>query len=206
VLDKVLSRPHGTTQTPQEGPVPRGNEVLLTGHQLTGDGDMVRIGDVDVTPQSTRDDVVVFRFPETRPEQELPPGIYPVSVVQDLSFPDGTSRKAFESNAVAVVRQPSVVEPVQVAGTVVTVQLDLPVRDDQRVVLLLDELDPPGDRNAASYQFPAPVPLGSRADDHSITVTTSGVLAAVYLVRVQVDGVRSRTGDDLRTPTVRMGA
>lgn len=204
MLDSVLSRPAGSTQAPVEGPVPRGYEVLLTGHQLAGDGDTVRIGDVDVAPQSAREDQVVFRFPETG--DELPPGIYPVSVVQDLSFPDGTTRKAFESNAVAVVRQPSVVEPVQVADGVVTVRLDLPVRDDQRVVLLLDELDPPAGRNAASYQFPAAVPLGARTDDHTVEVTTSGVLAAEYLVRVQIDGVRSRTGDDLRTPTVRMGA
>jgi hypothetical protein len=73
-------------------------------------------------------------------------------------------------------------------------------------VLLLDELDPPADRKAASYQFPAPVPLGPRPDDHTITVTITAVQAAVYLLRLQVDGVRSRTGDDLRSPTVRLGA
>ena len=128
-----------------------------------------------------------------------------MSVVQDLSFPDGTVRKAFEANAVAVIRQPSVVGSVQVAGAIVTVRLDLPVGDGQRVVLLLDELDPPAGRAAASYQFPAPVPLGTRPDDHTIVVTTSGVRAAEYLVRVQVDGVRSRTGDDLRTPSARLG-
>ena len=206
VLDRVLSRPAGSTQAPVEGPVPRGSEVLLQGNQLSGDGDTVRIGDVDVTPQTTREDLVVFRFPEAPPDQELPPGIYPVSVVQDLSFPDGTVRKAFESNAVAVTRQPSVIEPVQVAGGVVTVRLDLPVLDDQRVVLLLDELDPPTTRHAASYQFPAPVPLGTRPDNRTVEVAVSGVIAADYLVRVQVDGVRSRTGDDLRTPSVQLGA
>jgi len=203
VLEQVLSRPAGSAQTPVEGPVPRGSEILLRGNQLSGDGDTVRIGDVDVVPQTTREDQVVFRFPETG--QELPPGIYPVSVVQDLSFPDGTVRKAFESNAIAVIRQPSVIEPVQVVGNLVTVHLDLPVLDDQRVVLLLDELDPPAGRNAASYQFPAPVPLGLRPDDHTVTVTITAVRAADYLVRVQVDGVRSRTGDDLRTPSARLG-
>jgi hypothetical protein len=205
VLDQALSRPAGSTAPPQEGPVPRGNEVVLTGNQLGADGVTVELGDLLVTPSAVREDAVVFRFPEDLPGSELPPGIHPVSVVQDVTFPDGTTRRAFESNTIPVLRQPGVAE-IDVTGGVVTAELDLPVRDDQRVVLLLDELDAPPDRKAASYRFPAPVPLGPRPDDRTVVIGTTGVRTADYLVRVQVDGVRSRTGDDLRTPSARVEA
>ncbi|WIX99166.1 DUF4255 domain-containing protein [Amycolatopsis mongoliensis] len=205
VLDRVLSRPGGSTTPPQEGPVPRGFDVVLKGDQLGGDGVTVELGDLLVTPSEVREDTVVFRFPEDPPDRELPPGIHPVAVVQDVTFPDGSTRRAFESNTVPVLRQPSVLD-VAVADGVVTAGLDLPVRDDQRVVLLLDELDPPADRKAASYRFPAPVPLGPRPDERQVVVATTGVLPADYLVRVQVDGVRSRTADDLRTPSAHVGA
>lgn len=206
VINQVLSRPAGSTVTPQEGPVPTGSEVLLVGNQLRGDGVTVHIGDLDVTPSQVREDVIVFTFPAAQP---LSPGIYAVSVAQDVSFSDNFGahvlRQVFQSNVTPVVWQPRVVDVTAATGTV-TVRLDLPLGNTQRVRLLLDELNPPTTRAPASYQFSAPFPLGTRADPNVVQVTTPGVLASDYLVRLQVDGVPSLTAPDLSAPTVHVGA
>ncbi|GII88913.1 hypothetical protein Ssi03_69030 [Sphaerisporangium siamense] len=153
---------------------------------------VVRVGDRDVTPDRAGAERVVFTPPE-----DLPPGIYPVQVRAGV----------VESNAVPLTRQPRVTGPVEASGDplVVTVRLDMPVRDDQRVELLLDELDPPPGRRPESHRFPATHPLDRPpgTDDHVIHVPVHGVRAPLtYLVRVQVAGVAGRTGDDLRTPVL----
>lgn len=210
VVERLLSRPAGSTDAPVEGPVPSGSEVLLLGSQLRGDGVVVRAGDLDVVPSLVADDRVVFALPDQPADQAPPPGIYPVSVLQDVSVRDSGGdhvlRRVFQSNVTPLVRQPRIVEPVVVDGTAVTVQLDMPVGDDQRVDLLLDELAPPADRPAASYQFSAPFPLAGRPDRRTVRIPAPGVRPADYLVQVQVDGVRSLPGDDLRTPVAHLGA
>lgn len=110
-----------------------------------------------------------------------------------------------ESNAAVVVRQPRVTDAVALPGGVL-VRLDLDVRDNQRVVLLLDELDPPADRQPFSYQFTASFPLGPAGRPaREVTIDTPLNLAVGrYLVRVQVDGVPSRPGD-LDGPAVELG-
>lgn len=204
VINQVLSRPAGSTAPGQDGPVPTGNEVLLVGNQLRGDGVTVHVGDLDVTPTLVRDDLVVFTFPPDRS-----PGIYPVFVAQDVAFTDSSGtqvlRQVFESDVTPVVWQPRIVSA-SAAGGVVTVQLDLPVGGTQRVQLLLDELNPPTTRAPASYQFTASFPLPTRTDPTTVQVATTNVLAADYLVRLQVDGVPSFTAPDLSAPTVNVGA
>ncbi|WP_158891585.1 DUF4255 domain-containing protein [Amycolatopsis anabasis] len=208
VIERLVSRPQGSSDLPVEGPVPAGSEVWLEGAALTGDGVAVRIGDLVVAPTSVGNERVVFTL-AGEPVRALPPGIYPVQVVHDLRAEDRLLRKVIESNVVPVVRQPRVLEPVESGGTppILTVRFDMPVRRDQRVQILLDELDPPADRAAASYRLTAPVPLDRPpgAED-TVRVPLPTVRRASYLVRAQVDGVPTLPQGDLRAPTVTLGA
>ncbi|RSM87839.1 DUF4255 domain-containing protein [Kibdelosporangium aridum] len=186
VVDRVRSRPRGSTALPVEGPVPADHEVWLEGRTLAGPDVSVRVGGQRVVPDQVADNRIVFVLPE-----DLPAGVYPVRV--DIG--------PIESASVPVTRQPKIVEPIEVGGVplAVTVQLDMPIRADQRVDLLLDELDPPADRPAASYRIAAPFPLDP---GNSVRIPIAAVQPLGYLVRVQVSGVVSRPGDDLRTPKI----
>ena len=72
LIERLLSRPAGSTEAPTEGPVPGDHEILLTGSGLVGPDTAVRLGDVDVVPAQIADDRVVLM-----PPADLPPGIYP---------------------------------------------------------------------------------------------------------------------------------
>ncbi|GAB3417825.1 Pvc16 family protein [Flindersiella endophytica] len=191
IVNRVLTRDPASTEQPSEGPVPRGNEVHLIGTDLTADDVQVAIHEHLVTPSDVRDDRVLFT-----PDDTLSPGVYPVRVIHQIGF-NGTSRR-LDSNVSALIRQPTV-ESASLQGGVVTVRLDLPVRRDQRVVLLLDSLDAPPER-PVSYQFKAAFPLPDAADDRQAAVRVLGVGAGTYLVRATVDGVESRS--DFANPTV----
>jgi hypothetical protein len=106
-----------------------------------------------------------------------------------------TPRGGAESNVAAFVFRPRLtavpgVANVQGAGADprsadVTVQLDPVVGRSQRVLLLLNEVTagPPG-----AYTFLA---KPRNADGNAVTIRVTGVKAATYLVRVQVDGAES---------------
>jgi hypothetical protein len=89
-----------------------------------------------------------------------------------------------------------------------TLTVEPPIGDTQRVVLLLNEFVPlasppaPIAGELASYSFAAPSrvpvspPAGPAGESNIITVHVSGVRAGDYLVRVQVDGAESPLGAD----------
>jgi hypothetical protein len=117
--------------------------------------------------------------------------------------------RGVESNLAAFVLRPAIdaasvgftgaVGPRPISGTVV-ITVAPPVGDQQRVVLLLNELappaSPPAETPSESYSFVAPSrilsppvsPPGSRA---TIGIPIQGVKARTYLVRLQVDGAES---------------
>lgn len=191
IVNRVLTRDPASAEPPREGPVPRGNEVHLVGTDLTSDVVQVAIHEQLVTPADVRDDRVLFT-----PDDTLAPGVYPVRIVHQIGF-NGTSRR-LDSNVSALIRQPTV-ETATIEGDVVTIGLDLPVHDDQRVVLLLDSVDAPPER-PVSYQFKAPFPLPGRADELVVPITIGTVEPGTYLVRATVDGVDSRS--DFLNPTI----
>ncbi|MBC6463031.1 DUF4255 domain-containing protein, partial [Actinomadura sp. HBU206391] len=197
VVRSLLSRRAGTGDEPAEGPVPSDHEILLVGDGLRGDGVTVRVGEQEVAPSSVGDDRVVLTLPEA-----MPAGIYPLRVLHDVTVGQDTLRRVIDSNVTTVVRQPTIAAPVEVGSgdpVTVTVRLDPPVRDDQRVQLLLDEVVPEAeaDRAPTGYQFAAPYPLPSRPDPATIEIAIAGVRAGDYLVRGQVDGVTSGTDENL---------
>ncbi|MFE4359172.1 DUF4255 domain-containing protein [Kitasatospora sp. NPDC056800] len=199
VVERVLSRPAGSTGAPEEGPVTRDRELVVVGSGLRAELVVARLGGrrVPVAPGGVRDDRLVVAVPA-----DLPPGVYQLQVLHGLAL-DGrpaAEHLAVESNAQTFARQPRIAAPIGTADRTdgpagvsaqMDVRLDLPLRDDQQVLLLLDELSPPTGRAGASYQFRAPVPSQPRSDPYAVRVPVTGVRPTVYLARVQVDGVPS---------------
>ncbi|MFF2658443.1 DUF4255 domain-containing protein [Kitasatospora sp. NPDC058032] len=199
VVERVLSRPAGSRDAPEEGPVTKDRELVVDGSGLRADLVVVRLGEQRVTvgPGAVRDDRLVLAVPE-----DLPPGVHQVQVLHGLAL-DGrpaAEHLAVESNAQTFARQPRILAPIGTADRAdgpagvsarLDVRLDLPLRDDQHVLLLLDELHPPTGRAGASHQFRAPAPPRPRSDPFEVRVPVTGLRPTVYLARVQVDGVPS---------------
>ncbi|WP_380283520.1 DUF4255 domain-containing protein [Kitasatospora purpeofusca] len=199
VVERVRSRPTGSPGAPEEGPVAKDRELVVDGSGLRADLVVVRLGErrVAVDPGGVRDDRLVVAVPE-----DLPPGRYRLQVLHGLAL-DGrpaADHLALESNAQTFARQPRIVAPIRTAERTdgpagvsarLDVRLDLPLRDDQEVLLLLDERHPPTGRPAASHRFRAPAPARPRTDPFAVRVPVTGVRPTAYLARVQVDGVPS---------------
>jgi len=187
LLSTPLAGPPGAT--PVEGPVPRDHALVVQGSGLAAAAVWARVAgtDIAVPPDRVRDDRLVVQLPDT-----LPPGVYPLRVVQDIRTEAGTTLvKVLDSNVLPFVRQARLTAATVTAGPALEVRLDLPVRDDQRVELLLDELAAPPSRGPHAYQLEAPFPLGVRPDPQTVRVPVAGVAAARYLARVRVDGAQS---------------
>jgi hypothetical protein len=189
VVDRVLSRPRATPDAdPVEGPVPKENDLLVEGDGLSASAVTVRLGPVDVPVAADRvSDARLI----VRPPDDLPAGVHPLRVLQDVAVgPATTLAKVLQSNVIAFVRMPRVTAT-QPGARALVVTLDLPVGDEQRVQLLLDELNPPAGRAARRYRFDAPFPLPGARPAEQVTVPLTVMKAGTYLVRVQVDGAQS---------------
>jgi hypothetical protein len=144
----------------------------------------------------------------------VPAGVRSVQVVHPrLIGTPAVERNGAESNAVPLVVRPVVTGPVTAgprpaSGTVeVTVPLSPPVGRSQRVVLLLNEYQPPGDQAGRAYAFAAPSPApDAPPSPASVVVPVADVAPGTYLVRVQVDGAQSvlAPGPDGRFATPRV--
>lgn len=139
--------------------------------------------------------------------------------------------RGFESNAGAFVLRPRMTNAAPsipatdveglvsstetVNGTTValragTLKLDLDphVTRDQRVVLLLNQLNPPAGQLARAYTFAAPAGNGVAdpdPDTGTVRIPFKRVVAGTYLVRVQIDGAESlleMPGGVFATPSV----
>lgn len=201
LITAVLSRPTADPgAVPSPGPVPSGNTLVIDGTGLRSDEVTVRFDavEVPVPAAQVRDTELTVAVPGT-----LQPGTHTLSVVHNLllGVPPAPHR-GFESNGVPFVRQPTITGPVTIADRTGTdpvsaqlsITLDMPVGDAQRIRVLLDEVAPQADRSPRSYQFDAPFPLGTRPNPQTVLVQVTGVATTAYLVRVQVDGAQSPLG------------
>jgi hypothetical protein len=175
-------------------PVLSGSSVRIRGQNLLGDDTRVRIGPAELpAPGTSTPQEIAVSLPAS-----LQAGVHAVQVVQFIDMGEPPSpHRGFESNVAPLVLRPLVVPPVSAtAGDAgefeVKVEVAPKVGRRQRVVLLLDELDPPADGPLHSYRFELP-PRDEGAPDESsfATFATSGVEDGDYLVRVQVDGAES---------------
>ncbi|MEU4768774.1 DUF4255 domain-containing protein [Actinosynnema sp. NPDC023794] len=182
VIDEVLSlapdAPEGTP--PDDGPITAERRLVLRGANLGRPGLSALVGGVEAEVVRSRKDVVVLAQPA-----DLPAGVHPVLLRYDVPIGD-SARPWLESNAAPYVRRPKVLQAAPEGQGALRVELDIPVRPDQRVTLLLDERTPVGRARGHQFSAPFPLPLGTAQ-----VVPIRDVGAGTYLVRVQVDGAES---------------
>jgi Pvc16 N-terminal domain len=120
-------------------------------------------------------------------------------------------RAGAESAAVPLLVRPVIgavtTAPGAAGATQVTVSIQPPVGQSQRVLLFLNERQPPAGQVGGGYVFTVPLPPADAppAADR-VTAAVTGVAPGTYLVRVQVDGALSAltAGPDGRFDTPRV--
>jgi hypothetical protein len=206
VIEQLLSR-SGPNEPPVAGrPVLSTDQLIVKGRELRA-GDMrALVGGLEVTTfGETGNTRIVLSVPTG-----LQAGTHAVRVVHRtmMGIPP-TPHLGVESNLMAFVLSPSITRDANGDHEItvtdiqpdegntkkanVTVMLEPEVGQRQRVVLLLNEKQPPDTRPPRSYGFEAPprTQPASPETSASITIPVSGVAPGSYLVRVRVDGVES---------------
>jgi hypothetical protein len=202
VIDQVLS------QAGADQPIVIGSTLSIRGQRLRGELTSIRLGGIEVTPESqhvsdTEISLPLTVQPASPPLASPPPsggalraGVQGVQVVHQLLM--GTPpelHRGVESNVAAFVLRPTIAAPIAVANVQgtgdaprsadITVQVEPPIGGSQQLVLLLHEHH---SESPTAYSF---VVAARNADADAIAIPVSGVRARDYLVRVQVDGAES---------------
>jgi hypothetical protein len=182
------------------------SRVALVGKNLQGTSTRVAVGDQEVA--AGQQEVTATRIEFSLPAGLLP-GVQPVRVVHriDLAIPPAPPawHDGLESNVAALVLSPEVTNlqanvttgQGQAAdvprGGEITLDIAPAVGKRQRVLLLLNERDPPDTRPPFAYRFAGTSHSQPASPDvsTSLAVSFAGVHTATYLVRVQVDGAES---------------
>ncbi len=186
-------------------PIVADSTLVIMGKKLRGDVTKVRINGIEVTPAPG--DISETQITVPLPSG-LQAGVQGLQVLHEMLM--GTPpvpHKGVESNLVAFVLHPAITGTITISnlkGTGnaprsadLTIKLKPTIGMEQCVVLLLNEIS---NGEAASYTFASE---SRTADMNTITIAISGVKAADYLVRVQVDGAESPliTDTDESSPT-----
>jgi hypothetical protein len=176
--------------------------LIITGKRLRGEVTLVSVGGVEVTPAP--EDVSDTRISLPLPAG-LRAGVQGVQVVQpQLMGTPPAQHRGVESNLAAFVLHPTISRKldaspdITVSPTKVTIKLSPKVGKTQRAGLLLNELNPPGNRAARAYSFDAS-PRNQPADPaetDTLTFPIRGVVPGDYLARVRVDGATSPLEQD----------
>jgi hypothetical protein len=217
VIERILSQRQtgDPILSEQEQPILVGYNLVIHGSQLQNEDTRVNVGGFLVAPAAANENEIVVALPTP-----LQAGVQGVQVVhRKLLGSPPTPHRGVESNLAAFVLRPQITSPINVVnvqnasdGTRAAdlfLSVEPPIGAAQRVVLLLNELQPapasPLDTApiARAYSFAAPprVSLASPPSSlpppqSNITVPVSGVVPGTYLARVQVDGAESPLGLD----------
>jgi hypothetical protein len=203
-------------------PIVVGSTIAIRGRDLLGDITFVNLHGVEIAMPAAAT-ASRIELPLTSP---LPAGLYAgvkgVQVVHRIAMGDPPAdHRGTESNVAAFVLRPTITNgPVIPAGDLIGVvsstetidgnvvqfragalriTFDPRVGRDQRVTLLLNEINVPPGSATHAYTFNAPANNGLATgvpDTASIEIPFSRVVAGTYLVRVQVDGAESVLGQD----------
>jgi uncharacterized protein DUF4255 len=171
--------------------------IVITGQRLRGEVTRVAFGELEVTP-------ALDQISDTRIRVKLPAGlragVQGLQVMQPrLIGTPPVAHRGVQSNLAAFVLHPAIgkksdgTPEITVSATAVTVKLLPKVAKTQRASLVMNELNPPGNRAARSFSFTA-APHNKPADPaetDTLVFPISGVAAGDYLVRMQVDGADS---------------
>jgi hypothetical protein len=204
-------------------PIAVGTTLEIHGRDLQGDVTLVDLDGFEIVPPAAAVTPGRISLPLASP---LPAGLHSgvkgVRVLQRIRMGDPeTDHRGFESNVAAFVLRPTVtngplIPPADVLGLVATTEtidgVPTPVRAGmlrlafdprvgrgQRVTLLLNEFDAAPGTTPHAYTFAAPSGNGlpdGVPDTATVDVPFAHVVAATYLVRVQVDGAESVLAQD----------
>jgi hypothetical protein len=166
-------------------PVLATSTIVLTGHRLTGDVTVARIGGADVDPSDATDTRVTVPLASV-PAGHLRAGVQGVQIIHRLEMGEPPqAHRGVDSNVAPFVLRPTIGSVTASAPqATVTVHVAPAVGATQRVVLLLNGLG----TDAASFTFEA---ASRGADTDTLVIPIAGVKPDEYLVRVQVDGAES---------------
>jgi hypothetical protein len=188
IIEKALSAQG------EYNPILAEDKPIIRGKKLRGDITLVKVNETYITP--AREEIS-----DTQISIQLPPdlksGMQGLQVVhQMLMGTPPVPHKGVESNLAAFVLHPTITDQITVSnleGTNkaprsadLTIKIKPAVAMEQRIALLLYEIS---DDAAVSYTF---IDESSKADTDTINMHISGVKAADYLVRVQIDGAQSQ--------------
>lgn len=178
----------------ENNPILAEDKLVIRGKKLRGDITLVKINETYITP--AREEIS-----DTQISIQLPPdlkaGVQGLQVIhQMLMGTPPVPHKGVESNLAAFVLHPIITDQITVSnpdGTNkaprsadLTIKIKPAVAKEQRIALLLYEIS---DDAAVSYTF---IDESSKANTDTINMHISGVKAAEYLVRVQIDGAQSQ--------------
>ena len=204
-IEEVLSQENDLAPVVSGQPILTGHNLILEGRGLRGDDTRVNVGGIEVTPASN--DITPTRVKFQLPAALLA-GVQGVQVVQyRLMGTPETPHAGVASNVAPFVLRPRITNvtaftqpgsgPNLLSGTI-NLQVTPAVGREQRVRLLLNELDPPANRPPFAYSFAAPSPYQlilppnvPPETDGDFGVPIVDVQTGTYLVRVQVDGAES---------------
>ncbi len=204
VIQQILSQKDATSP-PLDQPIFVDSILVLLGSELTGDITTVQFGSISATPSSASSTRITVPIPAG-----LQAGYQSVTVAQSLSLGEPpVPHFGTQSDPTTFLLQPRIVattpQNLQGAGTdtrsgELAVDLDIAVGPSQTVLLMLNELVPPGSPAGApaAYSFPVPPRISLASPPSSpppptihLAVPFSGVAAGTYLVRVDVDDAQS---------------
>lgn len=162
-------------------PIFADSRVIVKGQNLRGDVTGVLIGEKKIKPDEIWENRIGFKLPSG-----LRAGIQSLQVIHEMMMgrPPEVHRGS-ESNVEAFALRPRI----ELEEGSTSIKVDPEVGMDQRVVVLLNEINRPDDKKPpACYTF---VLVSRTADSSEISIPMDGVKAGDYLVRIQVDGAQS---------------
>ena len=139
LIEKLMSQEKTDDPILSDEPILAGHNLVIVGKQLRGEETRVKIGGIE------QEKPAVFDVNDTQIVVSLPAalraGMQGVQVVHGILMGEPlTLHRGVESNLAAFVLRPTIVELVNSTSGTVEVTVTPAVRDTQRVVLLLNEL------------------------------------------------------------------
>lgn len=209
-IEQIKSQANEQEPVVANQPILAGYNLILTGQELRGEDTRINVSGIEVAPPPNNITATRIRF---QLPAALQAGVQGVQVVQyTLMGTPLTPHSGVASNVAAFVLRPSIgtvsatTQPGSEAGLLsgtINLQVAPAVGRNQRVILLLNELDQPANRPPFAYSFEAVSPYLSTLPPTlpPETVTTLAIPihdvgTGKYLVRLQVDGAESPVTTD----------
>ncbi|MBP1468350.1 DUF4255 domain-containing protein [Candidatus Chloroploca sp. M-50] len=177
----------------QDGIVVGGLPLEIVGQRLLGEAAAVSFDGGEPLPLAAATDALLTVSADSL--TALSAGAHGVQVIHKLPLgrPSDPYR-AVGSEVLPFVLRPTITR-LEVANGKLTIMVMPPIGKGQRASALLNEFDPPADREAHALSFDLPPrqppPPGEPDADAAVTFNLVGVEPGRYLVRLQVDGAES---------------